>query len=156
MMGVPPAQVENPDTTWDVDAWYMQELSKNLLGGAHLVDSDEHDHGALMTTDRRWYFTRHFDDPVMTKPNRISKNDPKPIPGMFRWSLEEGVYIAATREDPEDYDIREVARFDTLAQAIIGAANKEEEQRIGSTAQSIYEQKECMMEPIYMKELEQL
>lgn len=141
-------------TPEEIEKRYVSSFAEALLNGGPLVESDSHDEeGALMTKDHAWYFVPHTDDPVMTGP-RIGR-PPAPIEGRHRWAVEVVKVTPATRDEPEDCDLLEIAREDSLMKAIEAAAHAQLDRDIRNIGEGLFWEKERLLEPHineYMKQ----
>lgn len=91
-----------------------------IVLGHPLVPSDSHDdeEGALMTQNQEWYFVPHHDDPVVSRPT-IGHPNGKPT-DRPRWGVEI-VKVFTSYAEPDDYDLAEIKRADSLWEAIKAA-----------------------------------
>jgi hypothetical protein len=129
----------------EIEKQYVTKFAEAVLHCGPLVDSDSHDDGgALMTKDRAWYFVPHPDDPVMSSP-RIGR-PPAPIVGRHRWAVEVIKVTPATRDEPEEWDLLEIAREDSLMKAIEAAAHAALDRDIRNIGEGLFWEKERQVE----------
>lgn len=107
--------------------------------GSPLLPSDSHEEeGALMSKNGAWYFVPHVEDPVRGRP---TIGHPEGIlTTRPRWGLETAKCCHGSRWEPDEWDVVEVDRFDSLTLAIAGTAHRELDQQIaehGSCVQEI-------------------
>jgi hypothetical protein len=140
----------DPKTPDEIRLWRVQETCRALLG-VSLVVSDSHDyedgkeHQPVMTEDGAWYFVPHYDDPV---PPRLALTAPsKDAPVRPRWGLEAVKVYPATYWEPEDAELVEVARVDSLEEAFAAARHALLDQEIEDIGMGIYAQYEMRMAP---------
>ena len=103
-----------------------------------LTPSNSHDEeGAMMTKDGAWYFVPHADDCVRGRPT-IGCPEGK-LTERPRWGLEAVKCYPGGHWQPDEYDIAEVERFDSLWEAIKGAAHAELERNLCDHAMAVQE-----------------
>lgn len=104
------------------------KLCKALLKSC-LIENE----AGFYTENEAFYFTP-TDDPVMTRP-RIGR--PGVPSGKIKWSMEYSKLVPGSRWEPDDYELVEHCRTDTLWEAIQEAAKLAYSWQVDNTAQAI-------------------
>lgn len=121
------------------------------LLGSELVESNSHEDQpdgsplAYMTADETFYFVYDLSDPVVTQP-RIGKPG-APIPGRYHVGVEVVKRTPGNHSEPDEFDLMEIGREESLDKAIALAAHRLLEWKIDSVGESLFWEKERKMEP---------
>jgi hypothetical protein len=128
--------IPDPQCLGDVPLWRARKTAIALLK-ADLVPSDSHDEvGAMMTTDKAWYFIPCLDDYVMSRPTLNKPSRPTDRP---KWRVEVVKCFPGGHMEPDDYDLEEVGdRSDSLINAVEEARRTDLENEIQGHGDGIY------------------